>query len=101
MIAGQALVTEDTGAFKNREEETRKPAHVHLVGNQTGGSADRIAVRKFDVEELHILVILKLVDHQCQHLGHHVIHTLHPAPAIWVVGAGGNFPNAKKLVDRL
>ena len=33
MIAGQALVAEDTGAFKNREREARKPAHVDLVGN--------------------------------------------------------------------
>ena len=51
--------------------------------------------------ELHIPVILELVDHHCQHLGHRVIHTLHLAIAIWVVGAGGNFPNSKKLVDHL
>ena len=28
-----------------------------------------------------------------------MIHTLHPTIDIWVVGAGGNFPNAKKLVS--
>ena len=33
MIAGQALVTEDPGAFKNREREARKRAHVELVGS--------------------------------------------------------------------
>ena len=32
MIAGQALVTEDPGAFKTREREALKPAHVDLVG---------------------------------------------------------------------
>ena len=32
MIAGQALVTEDSGAFKNREREARKSAYVDLVG---------------------------------------------------------------------
>ena len=98
VIVGQALVAEDAGAFKHREKEARKPAHVDLVGS---GSADRIVVRKFDVGELHIPVILELVDHHCQHLGHRVIHTLHSTIAIWVVGADGNFPNPKKLVDRL
>ena len=33
VIAGQALVAEDAGAFKNRQRETRKPAHVDLVGS--------------------------------------------------------------------
>ena len=31
MIAGQPLMTEDSGAFKNREREARKPPHVDLV----------------------------------------------------------------------
>ena len=52
------------------------------------------------VRELLIPVILELVDHHCQHLSHRVIHTLHSTIAIWVVGADGNFPNPKKLVDR-
>ena len=54
------------------------------------------------MRELHIPVILELVDHHCQHLGHNVIHTIDPTITIWVVGAGGNliFPNPKKLVDR-
>ena len=33
MIAGQALVTEDAGAFRTRETEARKPAHVDHVGS--------------------------------------------------------------------
>ena len=33
VIAGQALVTGDPGAFKNREREARKPAHLDLVGS--------------------------------------------------------------------
>ena len=33
MIAGQALVAEDAGSFKNRQGEARKPAHVDLVGS--------------------------------------------------------------------
>ena len=45
-------------------------------------------VRKFDVGELLIPVILELVDPYRQHLGHRVIHTLYPTIAIWLVGAG-------------
>ena len=71
---------------------------MDLVGSSTGCSADRIAVRKFDERELLIPVILELVDHHSQHLGHRVVHTLHPTVAIWLVGAGGNFPNPKELV---
>ena len=56
-------------------------------------------MRIFDVEKLHISVILELVDQHCQLLGIRVIYTLHPTIAIGVVGAGGNFPNPKKLVD--
>ena len=33
MIAGQALAAEDAGAFKNRQREARKPAHVDVVGS--------------------------------------------------------------------
>ena len=51
------------------------------------------------MRELLIPVILELVDHHCQHLDHRVIYTLHSTIVIWVVGAGDNFPNPKKLVD--
>ena len=91
----------DPGTFETREREAWKPTHVDLVGSQTGGSADRIVIRKFDVRELLTAVILKLVDHHCQHLGHCVIHTLQPTAVVWVVGAGGNFPNPKKIADSM
>ena len=32
VVAGQALVTSDPGAFENHEREARKPADVDLVG---------------------------------------------------------------------
>ena len=51
------------------------------------------------MRELFISIILKLVDHHCRHLGHRVVHTLHPTIVIRVVGAGGNFPNPKNRVD--
>ena len=45
-------------------------------------------MRKFDVGEVHIPVILELVDFHRQHLGYRVIHMLHPAIVIWVVLPG-------------
>ena len=33
VIVGQALVAEDAGAFRNRQREARKSAHVDVVGN--------------------------------------------------------------------
>ena len=34
VVAGQALVTGDPGAFENREREARKPTLVDLVGSE-------------------------------------------------------------------
>ena len=99
VVAGQALAVGDPGPFGNCERKARKTTHVDLVGSQTGGSDDRIVVRIFDVRELLIPVILELDDHHCRHLGHRMIHTLHSTIVIWVVGAGGNFPNPKKLIN--
>ena len=81
MIAGQALVAEDAGAFKDGEREAREPAHVDLVASETGGSADRIVVRKFDVGGVHNPVVSELAYHHCQHFGHRVIQMLHPVIA--------------------
>ena len=62
VVASQAVMTGDPGAFENREREARKPTHVDVVGSSTGGSADLIVVRKFDIRELLISVVLLLVD---------------------------------------
>ena len=75
VVAGQALVAGGPGAFEDRKREVRKPIHVDPDGSSTGGSADRIVVRKFDVWELLIPVILELIDHYYQHLGHHLCFT--------------------------
>ena len=42
-------------------------------------------VPKLDVGELLIPVISKLADHHSQHLGHLVVHTLHPTIFIRVL----------------
>ena len=60
--------------------------------------AELLYIRKLDVRELLVSVILELIDHCSQHLSHRMVHTLHPTNALWVVRAGDNFPNPKKLV---
>ena len=49
VVAGQTLVSRDSGAFENRQGETWKSTHVNLVGRQTRRRADRIVVRELDV----------------------------------------------------
>ena len=34
VVAGQTLVSRDSGVFENRQGETWKSTHVHLVGRQ-------------------------------------------------------------------
>ena len=97
--AGQTLVTGDPSAFVNRQREVRQPTHVDLVESQPRDGADRIVARKFDVRELFIPVVLEFVDDHCQHLGHRVVCTFYPTVAVWVVRAGGNFPNPEKLIN--
>ena len=70
-----------------------------LAAGRQVSAGEVVVVREFDVRELLVPDILEFVDHHCQHLGHRVVHTLHLTIAHRVVGAGGNFPNPKKLVD--
>ena len=49
------------------------------------------------MSELFIPVVLELDADHCQRLRHRVIYTFHPTVAIWVVGAGGYFPNPWEL----
>ena len=44
VVAGQTLVSRDSGPFENRQRETWKSTHVNLVGGQTRGRAGRIVV---------------------------------------------------------
>ena len=44
VVAGQTLVSHDSGAFENRQRETWKSTHVNRVGRQTRRHADRIVV---------------------------------------------------------
>ena len=72
---------------------------MDLVGNQTGGGADRIGLLKLDVRKVLVPANAELVDTHCQDLGHRMIHTLPSSIAIWVVEVDSDLPNPKKLVD--
>ena len=98
MVAGQTVMAGDPGAVENSEREGREPAHVNLVGGQAGGGADRIVVGELHVWQLRIPIILAFVDHHGHHLGHYVVNALHTTVTAWMVGAGGDFSNTKKLI---
>lgn len=70
VVAGRTLVAGNFSALENREREARGPTHMDLVGSQTSGGAERVAVREFNVRELFIPVGLELADDHLQHLGH-------------------------------
>ena len=69
VVAGQTLVAGDSNTLENREGEAWQPTHMDFIGSQNCGDADGIIVRKFDMRDLFISVILELVDDHCQHLG--------------------------------
>ena len=100
-VADQTLVSRDSGAFENRQWETRKSTHVNLVGGQTRRRADRVVVCELDVMELQIPVVLAFIDDHSQYLGHSVIHLLNASVTVWFVGAYGKFAHSQKLVDSL
>ena len=73
-----------SNTVKKCEREAWQPTHMDLVGSRTRGGTDGIVVRKFDMRELFIPVVLELVDDHCQHLGQSVAYTFHPIVATWV-----------------
>ena len=101
VVAGQALVTGDPSALENCERGPRQPTLMDFAGSQTRGGADRAVVRKRDVRELSIPLVLDLVHDHRQHLGHRVTYVFYPTVAVWVVRAGGDFPNLEKLTNDL
>ena len=72
---------------------------VHFVGGKSGGFADVVVVRAFDVRELNIPVRLLFVADHSEHEGHGVVDTLDAAVGARVVEAGGNLIDAKADVE--
>ena len=88
----------DPGAVENSKREARESAHVSLVGGQASGGAGRIEVGEVHARQLRIPIVLAFVDDHSQHLGHCMVNTLHTTVTAWMVGAGGDFSNTKKLI---
>ena len=66
VVAGQTLVSRDSGEFENRQKEMWKCTHVNLVGRQSRRRADQIVVCEVNVRELQIPVVLFIDDHSQQ-----------------------------------
>ena len=101
MVAGQTLVSRDSGAFENRQLETWKATDVNLVGGQFRRRADRLVVCELEVRELQIPVVLAFNDDHRQNLGHSVVNPLYASVTSWMIGACGKFAHSKKMVDSL
>ncbi|MEP3304672.1 MAG: hypothetical protein ABJO05_22125 [Roseibium sp.] len=82
VVAGLNCLAGNPSALENRERGAWERTLTDLVGSQTLGGPYRIVVRKFDVKELFIPVVLELVDDHRKHLSHRVIHTFHPTVAV-------------------
>ena len=50
------------------------------------------------MRRLRVPIVLAFVDHHSQYLGDCAVNMLHTTVAAWMVGAGGNFSNTKKLI---
>ena len=96
VVAGQTLVSRDSGAFENHQREAWKSTHVNLVGRQTRRRADRIC--ELDVRELQIPVVLSFVDDHSQHLGHSVVHPLNAFFAVGMIGDCGKLAHSQQLI---
>ena len=101
VVAGQTLVSHDSGAFENHQWETWKSAHVNLVGRQTRRRADRIGVCELDVRELQTPVVLSFVDDHSQHSGHSVVQPLNASVTVWMTGACVKIARCQQLIDSL
>ena len=88
----------DPGTVENSEKEAREPAHVHLVGDQASGGADRIVIGEFHARQLRTPIILALADDHSQHLCRCRSNTLHTTVTTRVTGAGSDSTNTKKVV---
>ena len=98
MFTGQGLVARDPGAVEIIEKEAREHARVNLVGSQARDGTDRIVVSELHVWQLRIPIVLAVVDDQNQHLRYRLVNALHTTVNAWMVGAGGDFSNNKKLI---
>ena len=101
VVAGQTLVSRDSGVFENRQGETGKSTHVNLVGYQTRRRADRIVVFELDVRELQIPVVLSFIDDHSQHMDHRMVHPLNASVTVWMIGACGKLAHSQQLVYSL
>ena len=67
-VVGQTQMSHDAGVVENREGKTWESAHVNLARRQARRRADIISVRKFDVRQMRVPIVLSFVDYHSHHL---------------------------------
>ena len=101
VVTGQTLVSHDTCAIENRQEEPWESAHVDLVGRQTRRRANGVVVSEFDVGQMQVPVVLSLVDDHSQHLCHSVIYPLNAPVTVGMIGACSKLVYPQQLIYSL
>ena len=101
VVTGQTLVSNDTCAVENRQEEPWESAHVDLVGRQTRRRADRVVVSEFYVGQMQVPIVLSLVDEHSQHSCHSVIYPLNAPVTVGMIGACSKLVYTQQLIYSL
>ena len=101
VVTRQTLVSHDTSAVENRQGEPRESAHVDLVGCQIRRRADGIVVSEFYVGQMHVPIVLSLVDDHSRHLGHSVVYPLNAPVRVGMIGACSKLLHTQQLIYSL
>ena len=100
VVTGEALAPSGVVVFEDCEGKSKagEAVQMHLIRCQPGGGADGIVVRKFQVRQVDVPVVLSFVDDHRQHLSHGVVDALDATVAVGVVGTRCDFSHAEELV---
>lgn len=64
---------------------------MYLVWRQSGGLIDGVAAGELDMRQMHIPIVLLLVDDDSKHLSHGMVYTFRTSISLRVVCACGDF----------
>lgn len=93
MVAVETLLANDVGAFENGEGEARK-FDMNSVRGEACGSADLVTASELNVRSTSVPIVLSVVQHHGDILGHCMIDAVDAAISGRVVGSFGKFVEA-------
>lgn len=99
LVARETLMPPGVVALEDGEREARHAAQVDSRSGEAGGRLDGVDLSGLDVRQVEVPVILALVHTHGEHSGEGVVEGFYTASSLGVVGAGGKFMGAQKLVD--